>query len=586
MSDYIGKYVIRFESGKNGCRSFGQCGNDWGGSYGTNQRILRYGIAIEFLKTYFSELDSVRALYFNYEKGDIATNAHPGYEYCSSPDEVKSAWLQAVEWVGKEKFEAIEHADIIEKYYNVCKKELDGFFDCEKNRGFQEMVFAGSIFNGAVAYANRIKNLLHTYQNDEQFVDTVYNSLYKEYPWERWADSKNVSYIENSERELVRSLLNEPPFKEGGAEASKKIKVMIDAGHFGSYYNQSPCDSRYYESNFTWDISQRLKTYLEEYNIQADFTRNNKEQDVGLVERGQKAKGYDFLISMHSNAVGESGKGQEESIDYPVAYCLVEDDRFSFDEVSRQIGLKLAKGVQEVLQTKQDGIVYMWKADWDRDGDGQLNDNYLGVLHGARIAQTAAVILEHSFHTNTAITKKLLQSSYVDALAKKDAQVIAEFFGAYKKETVSMTSFALCDKTVRVIADEIPVYKDATLEEKSGVLKVGAARRAVQSFGLSNNKKGLRLEDGSYINAIKGVDVTRNSMTEKVMKVKSPDGILNVRDFPNSYGSAVLRILANGNLVRVVGECYNNSDHWYLVKIENETENITGFVAARYLVKV
>ena len=578
MSDYIGKYVKRFESGDSGCLTFGQCGNDWGMSYGTNQRILRYGIAINFLKKYFGEYEIVQKLYFN-NLGDREVSYWLGEQYCSSPDEVKAAWIFCVNAVGREEFERVEHEDILENYYDVTKKELDGFFDVEKNRAFQEMCFAGSIFNGAVAYANRIKNLLVSYQTDEQFFDLVYDSLYKEYKWERWAKAENCSYIGNSERETLRNLLNSKAIKEGG----KMKKVMIDPGHFGSYYNQSPCDSRYYESNFTWDVSNRLKKYLESYGIQADLTRNNKDQDVGLVDRGKMSEGYDLFISMHSNAVGESSVNQKEEIDYPVSYCLVNDQRFQFDEVSREIGQRLATGVKEVLNTKQDGIIYLWTADWDRDGDGQLNDNYLGVLHGARLVGTPAVVLEHSFHTNSAATAKLLQESYVDALAKKDADVIADFLGVYQASTVTMTSFSLCDKTIRVIADSIAIYSDAAMTKQNGKLKVGSARRAVQAFGLSDNRKGLRLEDGNYINAIKGVDVFKNNMKESVKRAESPDGVLNVRDFPNSYGSAVLRVLANGNLVRVIGECYNNADHWYLVKIENSTENITGFAAARYL---
>ena len=90
--DYIGKYVERFESGNSGCLTFGQCGNDWGLSCGTNQRILRFGVAINFLKKYFSGVNLVDKLYFN-NLSDREISYYPGESYCSSPDDVKAAWI-------------------------------------------------------------------------------------------------------------------------------------------------------------------------------------------------------------------------------------------------------------------------------------------------------------------------------------------------------------------------------------------------------------------------------------------------------------------------------------------------------------
>ena len=40
------------------------------------------------------------------------------------------------------------------------------------------------------------------------------------------------------------------------------MKICIDAGHYGKY-NQSPADSRYYESDFTWKLHLLQKKYLE-----------------------------------------------------------------------------------------------------------------------------------------------------------------------------------------------------------------------------------------------------------------------------------------------------------------------------------
>ena len=157
----------------------------------------------------------------------------------------------------------------------------------------------------------------------------------------------------------------------------------------------------------------------------------------------------------------------------------------------------------------------------------------------------------------------------------------------FKKDVMSrinltMTSFAYCDSTVRVLSDKIEVYQDATMRNVCGYYTVGTRVRAVQQFGLSDNRKGLRTEGGYYINAIKGIDVTKNNMKKSVVAVKSPDGILSLRDFPSSYEGTKIREFANGNLLRVIGEAYNRGDHWYLVDQGDAKDKFSGFVAARY----
>ena len=79
------------------------------------------------------------------------------------------------------------------------------------------------------------------------------------------------------------------------------IKIMIDPGHF-SYYNQSPIYSPYWESVMTWKLSNYLQKELQALGVHADLTKDSLEEDPGLTERGYMSKGYDFFISVHSNA--------------------------------------------------------------------------------------------------------------------------------------------------------------------------------------------------------------------------------------------------------------------------------------------
>ena len=131
------------------------------------------------------------------------------------------------------------------------------------------------------------------------------------------------------------------------------IKICLDAGHWGKY-NRSP--------------------------------------DVRTYDRGMTSKGCDLFLSDHSNAVGS---GMNESVDYVAVYHLVDDTTTEIDDISKLIAEQLAPVIAGVMGTKQGFRVVTRKSGNDRNGDGMLNDNYYGVLHGARMAGTPGLILEH-----------------------------------------------------------------------------------------------------------------------------------------------------------------------------------------------
>ena len=78
------------------------------------------------------------------------------------------------------------------------------------------------------------------------------------------------------------------------------IKIMIDAGHY-TKYNQWAYKS-YYEGDMTFKLQTYLKTELESYGFYVGVTKTSVAQDLSLSARGQKAKGYDLFLSLHSNA--------------------------------------------------------------------------------------------------------------------------------------------------------------------------------------------------------------------------------------------------------------------------------------------
>ncbi len=205
----------------------------------------------------------------------------------------------------------------------------------------------------------------------------------------------------------------------------KKVKVFIDAGHYGKY-NRAPGVPAYYESEVMWKLSLKQKAKLEAYGIQAVFVREKQEVDKPLFDRGYAAKGGDLFLSNHSNAA------ERKTADFVWAYHLTEDSGTDVDEISKAIAQKLAPVIAETMGVQEGWEVLSRLAASDKNKDGMKNDNYYGVLNGARQAEVPGIILEHSFHTNDDMARWLLEDANLDRLAQAEADAIAAYFGVEK----------------------------------------------------------------------------------------------------------------------------------------------------------
>lgn len=193
-----------------------------------------------------------------------------------------------------------------------------------------------------------------------------------------------------------------------------KVKICLDAGHYGKYYNQSPANTKYYESEMMWKLHLLLKKHLEAYGIEVITTRSGIDKDLDLTARGKTAKGCDLFLSLHSNAVGDK---VNEKVDYPIALVPISGN-------GDELGKKLADCVQKTMGTQQAGRIEA------RRGS---NGDYYGVIRGATAIGVVGIILEHSFHTNTKAVNWLMQASNLEKLAQAEAAVIAAHFGVQKK---------------------------------------------------------------------------------------------------------------------------------------------------------
>ena len=190
-------------------------------------------------------------------------------------------------------------------------------------------------------------------------------------------------------------------------------KVMLDAGHYGSY-NRSPVVPQYYEAKRMWELHLLLKKYLEQYGFEVDATRTDQKKDLALSKRGAKAKGYDLFLSLHSDGC------DTESVNRATVF-------YAYDDWNNASGL--AKRLTEAVG-KCMGVPGKYKTKKSTNGDW----DYYSVMFYARQARCPLYfIIEHSFHTNTASAKWLMSDGNLDKLAQAEAKVIAEHFGMTAK---------------------------------------------------------------------------------------------------------------------------------------------------------
>lgn len=351
-------------------------------------------------------------------------------------------------------------------------------------------------------------------------------------------------------------------------------RICIDAGHYGKY-NRSPANNAYYESEAMWKLHLMQKKYLEEYGFEVITTRDNIANDLELTARGRKAKGCDLFISDHSNAVGS---GVNESVDYVAIYRLVDDTTTKCDDISIEIGDILAPIIAEQMGVSQGYRVVQRKSENDRNGDGMMNDNYYGVLHGARTVGVPALILEHSFHTNTKATNWLLKDSNLERLAKAEAEAIAKYFGMTKEESKPTV-------TPTVTPTEPVKYYRVRKSWDDSKSQIGAYK--VLDNAKKNCPEGYTVYDwnGNEVYSNKKVEVAPTPAPFKPYMVKIDvseiyDKCLNIRQKPDG-DSKKMGSITEDMSVTIVDEAKDpNGKVWGLLK--SYAKNRNGWIRLDY----
>lgn len=189
------------------------------------------------------------------------------------------------------------------------------------------------------------------------------------------------------------------------------MKICIDAGH-GRGYNPSPADSRYAEGTQMFVLQEYLKSALQEYGFEVVCTRSKIEESPSLHDRAAFGKGCDLLLSLHTNAVGDD---VNENVDYVCVFYPISGEK-------KDLAQSLSELIASLMGTKQ---LPQIRSKVNSAGTA----DYYGILRHAAENGTSALLLEQSFHTNTAVTRWLLNDENLRRLADAQAALIAEYFG-------------------------------------------------------------------------------------------------------------------------------------------------------------
>lgn len=191
------------------------------------------------------------------------------------------------------------------------------------------------------------------------------------------------------------------------------VKILLDPGHgtenrgFVNIANFAYCSegmcNYYYATAF-------LRPALKRYGFEVGITKNKMSQNPSLSARGKMGKGYDMLLSLHSNAGGGKATGTE-----------IYDSVNPKEKLTTFFG-ELSAAIAIACGTNNRGVKYR---------SNSHGSNYYGILrHG--LAKHNAII-EHAFHDNYSDAKKYVSS--LSKIAEATAKKLAEFYGLTAKQS-------------------------------------------------------------------------------------------------------------------------------------------------------
>lgn len=313
-----------------------------------------------------------------------------------------------------------------------------------------------------------------------------------------------------------------------------KKRICLDPGHAGSKYNAGAV-SGYYESAIVWKLTMLEKEYLETMGIEVVLTRASMADDPDLYTRGMTAKGCDLFVSNHTDACSTP------SVDRVSGIYLVSRNDTEIDNASKTFAGKLASTVKSVMGVSS-YKTFSKLSDVDKDGNGKLDDNYYGVLNGAFFAGVPGIILEHSFHTNPATCKWLINESNLKKLAKACAECMADFVGVDEKikmePEVSTINASYVKKGYTVSIKKGATYyngKDVPdwVEKKQWIVSSVSGDRVVLGKSVDGKNSISSPINVKYLTVVKTTSTAKTVVKGCVVSIKKGATYYNGKDVPD-----------------------------------------------------
>lgn len=247
------------------------------------------------------------------------------------------------------------------------------------------------------------------------------------------------------------------------------IKILLDPGHF---YGVNKMSNGYSEGTQMWKLYTYLRPMLEAYGFKVGTTRastydypKSSDGSDNITGRGRMAKGYDIMLSLHTNACNT------ESVNRPVVI-------YPINGKSKDLASKLGAALQSCMNLQK----YQIYSKVNSSG----NADYYGVIRGAASVSVPCLIIEHTFHTNNAMAKWLMYDSNLKKVAQCVADTVAKHYGYFKKEDeIDMTK----EELIKLIDNRIKVILEGKNTEPSAWAKEGFSEAI--SMGITDGSRPL-----------------------------------------------------------------------------------------------
>ncbi len=184
------------------------------------------------------------------------------------------------------------------------------------------------------------------------------------------------------------------------------MRILLDPGHgAGAKFNRGSKIGN--EGDNTFRMYLIFKKALEKKGFEVGTTRQVITDNPSLASRGQKGKGYDLMLSLHTNAGGGSGVEVWDDV----------NPKYS----NKKLGVVICNAVSTTINIPNRGVKYR------KNSSG---GNYYGVLRNNYAKN--GMIIEFCFHDNFNELKKYLDN--LELVANNLANAIAKYYGVEKME--------------------------------------------------------------------------------------------------------------------------------------------------------